>query len=243
MILAMKTSPSIVLFACFLLTSCCYTPPPATPPQHKVTVMGTATINVAPDQMYWTVQISFNAGTLATAKKLHDVSLDATLSYIKSLGNATKDLQTGGIRFDKQTYFESKADRSKPFSCSTELTFTLTDFDQYGPICDELAKINGLQVQSIEYAYSKQGEVRRDALKKALLNAQDKAGDLAVTANCSLGTPLEIIEAYGGGPFALMQNSIATGSVADTTPRTPAAIAGQIAISSSVTATYDLAPK
>jgi uncharacterized protein YggE len=239
----MKTSLSIVLFACFLLTSCCFNQSPPAPHLHRITVFGTATINVAPDQMYWTVQISFNAGTLAAAKKLHDASLDSTLSYIKSLGSATKDLQTGGIRFDKQTYFESKADRSKPFSCSTQLAFTLTDFDQYGPICDELAKISGLQVQSIEYAYSKQGEVRRDALKKALLNAHDKAGDLAVTANCSLGAPLEIIEAYGSGPTSLLSNSVAAGDITTPAPGTPATVAGQIAITSSVTTTYDLTPK
>jgi len=205
-----------------------------------VTVIGTATIKVAPDQMYWSVQVSVNDATLAAAKARHDASLTGALDYIKSLGSAVQDLQTGGIRFDRQTYFPPNEDRSKPFTCSTQFTFTLTDFDKYGPICDALAKFDGAEVQSIDYAYSKQADTRREALKQALLNAYDKAGDLAITANCALGAPLEIIEGGGDGPRPLMMNAMAMRA---SNGGTPAAVAGQIEINGTVTATYDLAPK
>ncbi|MCE0483611.1 MAG: SIMPL domain-containing protein [Methylacidiphilales bacterium] len=210
----------------------------ASPPVRKVTVTGTAIIKVAPDQMYWSVQVSINDATLAKAKARHDASLTSTLAYIKSLGGAVRDLQTGGIRFDRQTYFPPDSDRSKPFSCSTQLTFTLTDFDKYGTICDNLAKFDGVEVQSIDYAYSKQADVRRDALKQALLNAHDKAGDLAATANCNLGAPLEIIEGSGEGPRPLMMNALARSIPGGT----PAPVAGQIEIDGTVTATYELTP-
>ena len=81
-------------------------------PLRKVTVIGTATIKVAPDQMYWTVQVSINDATLTQAKARHDTSLTDALTYIKSLGGAVKDLQTGGIRFVRQTFFPPVADRS-----------------------------------------------------------------------------------------------------------------------------------
>jgi len=235
----MKTLPLFLLSASLLLTACCAQPPPGPPPVRKVTVIGTATINVAPDQMYWTVQVSFHGATLATAKKKHDASLQDVLTYIKSLGGAVKDLQTAGIRFDKQTDFPDKADRSRPYSCSTQLTFTLKDFDQYAPICDTLAKIDGVEVQPITYAYSKQSDTRREALKQALLNARDKADDLATTASCALGTPIDVAEFTADAPYALMDNSTARAASADT----PAAVAGQIAINGSVRATYDLVPK
>jgi len=233
--------PSLGLALCCLLTGCNVSvpPPPANPPVRKVTVIGTATIKVAPDQMLWNVQVSTNDATLAAAKDRHDASLTAALNYIKSLGDAVKDLQTGGIRFDKQTYFPPNADKSKPFTCSTQFTFTLTDFDKYGPICDALAKFDGVEVQGIDYAYSKQSDVRREALKQALLNAHDKAGDLATTANCTLGAPLEIIEGGGEGPRPLMMNAMARSLPGGT----PDAVAGQIEINGTVTATYDLAPK
>ena len=229
------------MVSCLFLASCNVNVPPSpgNPPERKVTVIGTATIKVVPDQMYWSVQVSVNDATLAAAKERHDASLTAALTYLKSLGDAVKDLQTGGIRFDHQTYFPPNADKSKPFTCSTQVNFTLVDFDKYGPICDSLAKLDGVEVQGIDYAYSKQSDVRRQALQQALTNAHDKAGDLATTANCALGAPLDITEGSGDGPRPLMMNAMAKSF----SPGTPDAVAGQIEINGTVTATYDLAPK
>ena len=211
----------------------------ADPPVRKVTVTGTATIKVVPDEMQWSVQVSINDGTLAKAKGRHDASLSAALAYVKSLGDAAKDLQTGGIRIDKQTYFPENADRSKPFNCSTQFTFTLTDFDKYGPICDALAKFDGIQVQSVDYAYSKADETARTALKNALVNAHAKADDLAGVANCTIDKPLDIQEGTSGGdgPRPMMMMAKFSGG------GTPAAVPGQLEIGATVTATYDLLPK
>jgi len=234
---------SLALASSLLLNSCCGGPPPPpgpNPPTHKVTVIGTATIKVAPDQMYWSVQVSDNDATLAAAKARHDASLTGALNYIKSLGGAVQDLQTGGIRFDRQTYFPPNEDRSKPFTCSTQFTFTLTDFDKYGPICDALAKFDGAEVQSIDYAYSKQSYTRVQALGQALVDAQYKAGYLATTANCTLGAPLEIIEGGADGPQPMLMSGMAMRA---SNGGTPAAVTGQIEINGTVTATYDLVPK
>ena len=213
------------------------TPALADPPLRKVTVVGTAIIKVIPDEMLWTVQVSINDATLAKAKARHDESLDGALKYIRSLGSAVKDLQTGGIRFDKNIYPGDNAElRKNPFSCSTQFTFTLTDFDKYGPIADALAKIDGVQVQSVDYSSSKREEATESALKQALQNAHDKANDLAVTADCYINKPLEIVEGtpeIGPRPMMLMAGaSMKSG--------TPAAVPGQLEISAAVTATYDL---
>jgi len=206
-------------------------------PQRKVTVVGTAVIKVVPDEMLWTVQVSINDATLAKAKDRHDDSLGAALKTIKALGDAVKDLQTGGIHIDKNTYApENSAAGEKPFTCSTQFTFTLTDFDKYGPIADALSKLDGIQVQSVDYASSKADATGRDALKQALLNARDKANDLAVTANCYIDKPLDIVEGTpDNGPRPMMMSRMLPGGAG-----TPEAVPGQLEISATVTATYDL---
>jgi uncharacterized protein YggE len=213
------------------------TPAIGDPPLRKVTVTGTAVIKVVPDEMNWSVQVSVNDATLAKAKDRHDASLTAALTYIKGLGGAVKDLQTGGIRFDKNTYApDDSAAAKKPYACSTQFTFTLTDFDKYGPIADALSKIDGLQVQSVDYASSKEDPTRRDALKQALLNAHDKAGDLATAAGCYIDKPLEILEGtVDNGPRPMMMMSKMAGGGG-----TPAAVPGPLEIDATVTATYDL---
>jgi uncharacterized protein YggE len=231
--------PAFSLLACFALASCSVSVPPGPPPPHKVTVQGHASIKVVPDEMDWNMQVRVNDATLAAAKTRHDASLTAALDYLKSLGGDIKDLQTGGIRFDKQTYFPPDADKSKPFTCSTQVTFTLINFDKYGPVCDALAKIDGVEVNGVEYDYSKKDDVQRQALQQALQNAHDKASDLAATANCNLGAPLDIIEGGGGGPQPFIRTFAPMGAAA----ATPAPVAGQIEITGFVTATYDLGPK
>lgn len=207
-------------------------------PVRKVTVTGTAIIKVVPDEMHWTVQVTINDATLAQAKARHDASLIASLGYLKTLGSAIKDLQTGGIRFEKNIYPGENPDaRRNPFSCATQFTFTLTDFEKYGPICDSLAKLDGVQVQSVDYATSKEAEVRMEALKRALLDAHDKADDLATTAGCHINKPLEIDEQEGLNVRPEMMNMA---FAARTPGGTPGAVPGQIEITARVIATYDL---
>ncbi len=210
----------------------------ADPPVRQVTVTGTAAIKVVPDQMLWSVQVYFRAPSVAEAKAQHDTSLDTALKYIKGLGGAVTDLQTNGIQFDKDLYPGDTIElRRNPYSCATQFTFTLTDFAQYGPIADALAKISGVQVQSVNYDSSKREETEREALKQALLKAHDKAGDLAATAGCFIDKPLSIVEgaAVNYAPMTRM-----TANVAAYSGSTPAAVPGRLEISATVTATYDL---
>ena len=222
---------SAVLVSLLMLT-----PAFADLPQRKVTVVGTAVIKVVPDEMLWTVQVSINDATMAKAKDRHDTSLAAALKYIKGL-SGIRDLQTDGIRIDKNTFAPPNTPAAeKPYTCSTQFTFTLTDFEKYGTIVDALAKIDGVQVPSVDYASSKDEATKRDALKQALLNAHDKANDLAVTANCYIDKPLDIVEGTpDNGPRPMMAMARAMSF-----SNTPAAVPGQIEISAAVTVTYDL---
>lgn len=210
---------------------------PADPIVRKIAVNGTATIKIAPDEMRWSVQISINDATLAKAKARHDASLTGLLAYLKGLGTSIRDLQTGGIRFEKRTYY-NKDNPAKPFDCSTALTFTLTDFDQYGPLADAIAKFDGASVQSMAYDSSKADDLQSQALQQALSNAQAKAGDLAKTAGLPLGKPLEISENGGGGMRPMMMFKGAMASDVGT----PAAVPGQMEITANISATYELDP-
>ncbi len=235
----MKTPSLLSLFALSLLIALPASSFAAdtTPPVRKVTVTGSAITRVAPDEMEWSVQVSINDATLAKAKARHDASMDAAIKFIKSLEGKVKNLQTGGIRFEKQTFFPDNNDRAKPFTCATQFTFTLTDFEEYGTICDSLAKLDGVEIQSVNYASSKETALKREALKQALLNAREKANDLAVTAACYIDRPLLIQEGSEESPHPVLMG------MARSMPGgmgTPAAVPGQIEIKETITVTYDL---
>jgi uncharacterized protein len=209
-------------------------------PVRKITVVGTAIIKSVPDEMKWTVEISVNDATLAKAKDRHDASLNAALNDIKGLGNAVKDQQTGGIRISRNLFApDSNEAPQRPFNCSTQITFTLTDFDKYGPIADALSRHDGIEIQSVDYASSKSEAISEDALKNALLNAHDKAVALATTANCTIGGPLEILEGtpeFAPRPMMMMSRGPGFGG-------TPPPVPGQLEFGGKVTVTYELANK
>ena len=142
--------------------------PPEHAPVRKVTVIGgTATIKVVTrSDAIGMSRCSINDTSLASMpRRAHDASPNTVLRSTTSSRSATaiKDLQTGGIRFDKQTYFPpgetpTAPSRSpaRPSSRSPSPISTST-----APICDALAKLDGVEVQGIEYAYSKQSDIRR----------------------------------------------------------------------------------
>jgi len=218
-----------------VLPSALIAEPDANAPLRKVTVIGTAIIKVVPDQMEWSVVVTANDGTLAKAKARHDASLAEALKFLKELGGAITDLQTGGIQFAKRTYFD-KDNPAKPFDCTTQITFTLVDFNQYGPIADALSKIDGAEVQGVDYTYSKEAETRHAALQRALQDAHEKANDLAVTAGCYIDRPLLIEEVEGGFVRPEMFNARMVAAPGGT----PQAVAGQIEITARLNVTYDL---
>ena len=236
----MKTSIVLVFTRLLVIAGFCWLSlgmSPADPPVPQVTVTGSATIKVVPDEMHWSIQVTINDQTLAKAKARHDESLGAALKYLKSLGVAIKDLQTGGIRFEKRTYID-KEHPVPPYDCSTQVTFTLADFDKYGAISDALAKIDGLEVQSMSYATSKQLETEREARKQAVVNAREKADDLAGAASVKVIRVLRIDEGGGDNPPRPMM-TMARSYTADSTPP---AVPGQLEVGGNVTVTYEVGP-
>lgn len=228
--------------ALFIVTGCSHHQ--TGPSVREITVAGTAIIKVVPDEMLWSVQVSINDATVAQAKSRHDASLGAMLDYLKSVGDSIKDMQTGGIQFARYDY-DNNSDpfyKKNPFNCTTQVTFTLRDFDKYGPIIDKLSQLDGVEIQSVNYDSSKEAETRREALRRALLDGHDKAADLAENAGCAIGQPIALNEDPNVFVQPEMMNSIG-GSVADYSPGgTPKAVAGQIEFDAKVTSTYELLP-
>jgi uncharacterized protein YggE len=237
----MKTI-SIITLAALALTLTAPSVAADPPAPRKVTVNGTAIIHVVPDQMDWTIQVSFNGSSIPRAKARHDESLDAVLKYLKGLGAGIKDLQTDGISFYKDYYPGDDADRRRnPYFCTTQITFTMVDFSKYAATADALSQIDGVQVQSDNYSSSTEAQTRHEALKRAVLDAHDKADDLATTAGCTLDKPLSIEEQEAYYVRPEMMNSVAPNSTDGGS--TPGAVAGRIDISARVVVSYELIPK
>ncbi len=222
-----------------------------TPQPRTISVAGTATVKVVPDELRWSVGVGSKGQTPAIAKSDHDVALKAALAYLKGIDHGMKDLQSSGISVQQDLWPMPNGQRNPmPYSCFTDVSFTLTDFDNYSNIADALSKIDGVQITSTTYASSKEIETRHNALNQALQNAREKASRLAETAGCTLGQPLQISEAgaqvqltyaASNSAYPPAGNSVVPDGA--NSASSTGLVAGQIEITASVNATYELIQK
>jgi uncharacterized protein YggE len=211
-------------------------------PLGQITVSGDGSVKLVPDEMNWTISITTTDATLAKAKARHDASLAEVLELAHSLDLAVRDLQTGGIRFDRQQ--EDDGGNGVPphwvFVCSTQITFTLTDFSRYGPIVDRLSTLDGAQVEQVGYDSSQTKAARLSSLARAVANARAKADALAAAAHGQAGDPVSIDESGAVSPRPLF--APVARSMTALASHTPAPVPGDIEVDSSVTVTYRLLP-
>jgi uncharacterized protein YggE len=87
------------------------------------------------------------------------------------------------------------------FYAATTINFTSDDLDAYRGLWLGLSAMDGVTVNAAQYAIADREPIEDDVRRKALLDARDKAADLAKTLDVTLGEPLRIIEG-GGGYYA-----------------------------------------
>ncbi len=160
--------------------------------QPHLTVHGTATVKVTPDEMLWSLNITNRGSGVEELAKQHSTIVLSVLSLISESGIDKDDTQTSMMQFGENWEHENGRRVQKGYFASSRLTFKLTDFTKYQHLWIGLSKIKDMSIQNITYGYSKQIEAQDKARLDALLVAKEKAHAMAKTLNVALGDPLVI---------------------------------------------------
>ncbi len=180
------------LFWAFALVLLLNMPALANEIQPHLTVHGTATVKVTPDEMLWSLNITNRGPGVEELAKQHSKIVLSILSFISKSGIVKDDTQTSMMQFGENWENENGRRIQKGYFASSQLTFKLTDFTRYQHLWTGLSKIKDMSIQNITYGYSKQVEARNKARLDALLVAREKAHAMASTLNVALGDPLMI---------------------------------------------------
>ena len=160
--------------------------------QPHVTVYGTATRQVTPDEMIWSLKVAKKGPGIPELAKQHSSIVLSVLSIIDKTGVAKEDTQTAMMQFGENWEHQNGGRIQNGFFASSQVTFKLKDFTKYQQLWTELSNIKDLSIQNIGYDYSKRIEAQDKARIDALLVAQKKAQTMAETLNAALGDPLVI---------------------------------------------------
>ncbi len=158
----------------------------------RVTVSGTAIVEVTPDEMLWSLRVANKGPGIEELAGQHSDIVRSVLSFIGKAGVAKDDTQTSMMQFGENWEHENGRRIQKGYFASSQITFKLTDFSKYQHLWIGLAKIKDMSIQNIGYGYSKRIEAQNKARVDALLVAKEKAFTMAKTLNVKLGDPLVI---------------------------------------------------
>ncbi|MDI1316535.1 SIMPL domain-containing protein [Flavobacterium sp.] len=157
----------------------------------QISVTGEGKIKVTPDQALISVGFQ-NAGKDAKeVKTLNDEVVDKVIKFLKKTGIPASDYKTNNVSLNKSYDYEKK---KYNFQANQTLSITLKDLSKYDEIMMGLNDAGVNTINGVEFKSSKIADYERDARKKAVLDAKQKAQDYVSVLGQKVGKALLIAD-------------------------------------------------
>lgn len=204
-----------------------------------LTVNGTGEVRVAPDEA--TVRFGVTRQGSSAQRVQEDVNqaANAILEAVTKLGVDRDQIQTGRITLHP-TYSQPKPGSDEParivgYRASNIVNVRLQRLDLTGPVIDAGLKAGSNQLEGVSFSLRNDGPARQEALRKAVVEAREKAQTLAQALDVRLGAIHEVQEGGVGIVQPVFREAaFARAGAADATPVLP----GQVTVNASVTVRY-----
>jgi uncharacterized protein YggE len=204
----------------------------------QISVTGEGKIKVIPDRATINVGIINNGKDSKEVKNLNDQTSDKVIKFLKKFGSSVIDYKTDNVSLYKNYDYEKK---KYNFQASQNISITLKDLSKYDELMMGLNDTGINSINGVEFKSSKMEEHQREARKKAMLNAKQKAEDFVSVLNQKVGKAILISDSSQAYyPQPVYKNAVmAMAESADATSRETIAI-GEIEITSTVNVSFIL---
>lgn len=155
----------------------------------QISVTGEGKIKVTPDQAVVTVGVQNSGKEAAEVKRLNDETIDKVIKFLKKSGIPTTDFKTNNVSLYKNYDYEKK---KYNYEANQTLAITLKDLTKYDAIMMGLNETGINSIQGVEFKSSKMEDYEKEARKKAMLNAKQKALDYVSVLGQKVGKALMI---------------------------------------------------
>lgn len=173
-----------------------------------VTVTGTADVQVAPDEVVFSLDATKTDKDLQTAKRLNDESIVKVLELTRRFGVAPQNVKTDyisvemkyvSIRETKTKIYDEDGDEVgkkvfRGYEVSKTVIVKLTDISKFEEFFSEVLKAGISEVNSVKFETSKSRENRDKARDMAMKAAKEKATALAASVGQTIGKAIKITE-------------------------------------------------
>lgn len=197
-----------------------------------VTVTGSGTVHITPDEASVDLGVTANASSAEAAMAADNKAMGAVAAAIEGAGVDAKDVRTFGINLNT-TYNRGHV---TGFQASNTVEVTLHSVAKVGPIIDKALAAGANRVMGVSFGLSDPQPAQRQAYTAAVSNAHASAQALAAAAGMHLGA-IRSISVGGGTVYPLHAASFATAAA----PAAPTPVfGGQQTVTVQVQVVYEL---
>ncbi|MCP9199866.1 SIMPL domain-containing protein [Gramella sp. GC03-9] len=157
----------------------------------SVSVSGEGIIKIVPDQVLIKSRIEHEGPSATSVKKQNDEIVNKIINYLKAEGIDEKDFQTNYVNLNKRYDYNEK---TYTYIANQSITIKLKDIGNYERIMKGLLE-NGLnRIDGIQFLSSEIEKYEQEARRLAVLDAQNKAKQLASPLGQEIGKAISISE-------------------------------------------------
>lgn len=210
-----------------------------------VAVFGTATVEVVPDEMHWSLNVTTRGPEVAGVAAAHDRKVAGVITFLKDNSIEEEKIQTSRISLSESWTYRDRNRVKDGYVGSTTIMFESGDLDKYRDLWMGLAALTDINVNGVSFDTSERIKHQHATRARAVRDARQKATELAEALDAWIGEPLLISEnlASMDGPHPVMARSAVAFEAAGAAPDGPSISPGTISITTHVAAKFRLHSK
>lgn len=166
--------------------------------QSTVSVIGTGTVSVKPDMIQMSISLSKMARTTQLAQEEISKMVKQALEVLKSLNIEDKDISTASLTFNPEYDYSSNRRILIGQRAEQRITFSIhdiqTDNEKVSKIIDSLVRINGIELNGMNFNVKNNTEYFIKSRELAFQKAEEKAKQYAELSGLRVVKALSISE-------------------------------------------------
>lgn len=180
---------------CLLMVSCSQKQEPKLT---KIRVTGEGKIKAKPNQVTFTLNVSFVKPKMADAVAATQQTVDSVMVILTKFSTSENDIKTSSISANKEYTYNGRNSVFAGYQASQSINFVLNDINKFTDLTGKLLATKISSISQIQFSHSKADSILREADLLAYDDALKSANKLCKRANVTLGNVLFMSNSNGG---------------------------------------------
>ena len=210
----------------------------APPPPAVIVTSGEGVVKQAPDRAWVSIAAESRARTAQEAQRMNTDAMNAVLEKIKTLGIPADAIQTAGYNLQPEFDYQNGKQTLRGYVARNSVQVRVDALAKTGEVISAAVGSGATNVSGVRFDLKERDAVEREALRRAVQDARQRANYAATGAGVSIDRVIRVEEQrdMGGDPRPMPMMAMRSEAAQAAVPLE----AGEIEIRSRVTLTVSI---